>query len=142
MSVTGLEAFDSTIQKTNVWLSEIMAQLDSDDRHLAYLALRSVLHVLRDRLTVQEAVEIGAQLPMLVRGFYYEGWNPAGKPLKRNKQEFLCSIQERFRGPTPPDAEKAARAVFTVLTHHISGGELQHVKGILPKALRDLWPAP
>ncbi len=140
MTMTGLEVFDSTIHKTNAWLDELMGMLDLDDRHQAYHALRTVLHVLRDRLTVEEAIEFGAQLPMLVRGFYYEGWNPAGKPLKLNKQEFLSRIRESFRGLAPAAPEKIARAVFGVLTRHLSEGELKDVKGILPKALRELWP--
>jgi hypothetical protein len=39
--------------------------------------LGGMLHVLRDRLTIQEAVQPGAQLPMLIRGLYWEGWDPA-----------------------------------------------------------------
>ncbi len=140
MSITGLETFDATIHKTNAWLSEIMAQLDTNDRHEAYHALRAVLHVLRDRLTVEEVVQFGAQLPMLIRGFYYEGWNPAGKPLKWNKEEFLSSVRESFRGASAPDSEKITRIVLTVLTHHVSEGEVKNVKNILPKALRELWP--
>lgn len=76
---TGVSALDTTIQKTNIWLKEVMDELESDDRHRAYLALRSVLHSLRDRLTVEEATDLGAQLPILVRGFYYDAWNPSGK---------------------------------------------------------------
>jgi uncharacterized protein (DUF2267 family) len=69
------------MQKTQIWLKDLMSQLDWEDRpHKAYLALRTVLHALRDRLTVEEAVQLGAQLPMLVRGFYYEGWTLKGKP--------------------------------------------------------------
>ena len=140
MSTTGLEAFDSTIHKTNAWLGEIMARLESTDRHAAYHALRAVLHVLRDRLTVEEAVQFGAQLPMLVRGFYYEGWNPAGKPLKWNRHEFLSAVQDDLRPAAEADAEKVTRAVLSVLTHHVSEGEVTNVKNILPKALRELWP--
>ena len=141
MSTTGLDAFDSTIHKTNVWLNEIMARLDTTDRHLAYHALWAVLHVLRDRLTVEAAVQFGAQLPMLIRGFYYEGWTPAGKPLKWNKQEFVACIRDSFRGPSAPDPEKLVRVVFAVLAHHVSEGEVDNVKNILPKQLRELWPA-
>ncbi len=140
MSMTGLEVFDSTVHKTNAWLSEIMARLDSPDRHQAYHALRAVLHALRDRLTVEEAVQFGAQLPMLVRGFYYEGWSPAGKPLKRNRQEFLTTVEQDFRPAAAPDGDKVTRAVFSVLTHHVSAGEVENIKNILPKALRELWP--
>lgn len=46
-----------------------MEELDWQDRHAAYLALRATLHALRDRLTVEEVAELGAQLPMLIRGF-------------------------------------------------------------------------
>ncbi|HEX7406730.1 MAG TPA: DUF2267 domain-containing protein [Candidatus Binatia bacterium] len=141
MGMTGFDVFDSTIHKTNTWLNEIMAELDSTDRHLAYHALRAVLHVLRDRLTVEEAVQLGAQLPMLVRGFYYEGWSPTGKPLKWNKQEFLTCIRDSFRNAvTIPDPEKMVRAVFVIVAHHVSEGEVKNVKGILPKTLRELWP--
>ena len=66
-----------------------MGELDWENEHKAYLALRTVLHTLRDRLSVEEAVQLGAQLPMLIRGFYYEGWTLKQKPTKeRHKTEF------------------------------------------------------
>ena len=69
MSATGLEVFDSTLQKTNRWLNEASAVLDREDRHTAYVAFRSTLHALRDRMTVEEVAQLAAQLPMLMRGF-------------------------------------------------------------------------
>ena len=140
MSTTGLDSFDTTVQKTNLWLKELMDELGWSDRQGAYLALRAVLHTLRDRLTVEEAVELGAQLPMLVRGFYYEGWNPSGKPSKmRNKEEFLSRIRSYFPNEPDIDAEAIASAVFRLLSMKVDRGEIEDVKGILPADIRDLW---
>ena len=112
------------------------------DRHTAYIALRAVLHALRDRLTVEEAVQLGAQLPTLIRGFYYEGWRPAGKPRRTHEWEFLRTIQDTFNlTPERPDAKLAARAVFKVLSRRVSEGEIKHVIAILPKDLQALWPS-
>lgn len=141
MSSTGLEVFDTTLQKTSIWLNQIMTELDSKDRHLAYLALRATLHALRDRLPVHEAVHLGAQLPMLIRGFYYEGWTPSGKPIKEHRAEFLSTIRASFTGGQAPDPEQIARAVFKVLARHVTSGEIENVKHLLPKDLRDFWPA-
>src|SRR5215831_6660899 len=97
-SRTSLELFGATIYKTDEWLSQLKRLLATDDRHVAYLALRATLHALRDRLTVQEVAQLGAQLPMLIRGLYYEGWNPTGKPLRvRHKVQFLAHIEEQYR---------------------------------------------
>jgi len=129
MSSTGLEVFDETLHKTNIWLKEI-AQVLGPDRHRAYHALRAVLHCLRDRLTVDEATQLGDQLPMLVRGIYYEAWHPAGKPEKiRSREEFLAKIHTHFPKARPIDPEDAARAVFQVIEKHITAGEIRDVIG-------------
>lgn len=139
MSVTGLAVFDETIQKTNIWLKEIAQALNSD-RHRAYQSLRAVLHCLRDRLTVDEAAQLGDQLPMLVRGIYYEAWRPAGKPLKiRSREEFLERLSTNL-APAPIEAKDAARAVFQVLERHITSGEIGNVIQELPRDIRALWP--
>jgi uncharacterized protein (DUF2267 family) len=136
------EVFDNTMQKTQVWLNDLMEELDWQDRpHKAYLALRTVLHALRDRLTVQEAMQLGAQLPMLVRGFYYEGWNLKNKPHKeRHKEQFLDHVRETFRDDVTVNPQQVVRAVFRVLQRHTSPGEIDDVRHVMPKALQELWP--
>jgi uncharacterized protein (DUF2267 family) len=141
MSATGLEVFDTTVQKTNSWLNEAMHLLDSQDKHKAYLAFRSTLHALRDRLTVDEAAQLAAQLPMLMRGFYYEGWDPSGKPLKlRTREEFLDRIAQELKGVEGMDPETLARAVFAVLEGKLTEGEIEEVRQTLPQEIRELWP--
>src|ERR671914_1128216 len=133
MSNTGLDVFDRTVQKTNSWLKSLMDELEWVDRQEAYSALQVTLHALRDRLTVEEVAQLGAQLPMLIRGFYYEGWDPTGKPLKeRHKEEFLARIAEQFSGDDQADAEQVARAVFSVLSDRVTEGEIEDVKHVLP----------
>jgi uncharacterized protein (DUF2267 family) len=141
MSATGLEVFDTTLHKTNTWLNDIMQVLGWGDRHKAYLALRATLHALRDRLTVEETAQLAAQLPMLVRGLYYEGWDPTDKPLReRRKEQFLGRIAQEFWSNDGVDPETVARGVFTVLARRITEGEIQDVQQILPAELRHLWP--
>jgi uncharacterized protein (DUF2267 family) len=140
MSMTGLKVFDNTIHKTSVWLGDVMEAMQWDDRNKAYSALRAVLHTLRDRLTPNEATNLGAQLPMLVRGFYYEGWHPADKPLKyRHKEEFLAHVKERLPGVEYPELEKVISAVFGVLSKEMPGGEINQARDQLPAEIRELW---
>jgi uncharacterized protein (DUF2267 family) len=141
MKVTEIDIFEAAIQKTHLWLTEVMEELKWTDRHKAYLALRATLHALRDRLTTEEAVHLGAQLPMLIRGFYYEGWKPDSKPLRKMEKEiFLNKINSYFRNDPTVNAEEVTRAIFRILSKKISGGEIEDIKRMLPEELREFWP--
>jgi uncharacterized protein (DUF2267 family) len=141
MTQSGLAAFDSTVHTTNTWIKEVTEALGWEDRHRGYYALRAVLHALRDRLAVDEAAKLGAQLPMLVRGFYYEGWHPADKPLKdRKKEEFLAHVAPAYGDDPTVDPEAVVRAVFAVVARHVTAGEIEGIKKVLPPELRALWP--
>jgi uncharacterized protein (DUF2267 family) len=138
MSMTGLDAFDATVHKSNRWLHELMQLLGWNDKHKAWLALKATLHALRDRLAVDEVAQLGAQLPMLIRGAYYEGWDPSHKPLKeRHRAQFLAHVDHELASGNP---ERVAHAVFTELASRVSAGEIEDVKQVLPSELRDLWP--
>lgn len=140
---TSRDVFDGTLQKTQIWLNDLMSELDwAGKPEKTYFALKTVLHALRDRLTVEEAVQLGAQLPMLVRGFYYEGWTLKGKPHKeRHKEDFLAHVKDAFKDDVTVRPESVVRGVFRVLERHTSDGEIEDVKNSLPKALLELWPA-
>lgn len=142
MSQNGLASFDRTIQATNIWLDDVMVRLPTDDRQMAYRALRTVLQVLRDHLGVAEVASFAAQLPAMVRGVFYEGWQPAGKPLKdRRRASFLARVAEQFTNAFDPSPETICRAVFETLNNQISEGEIENVRQLLPHELRTLWPA-
>ncbi|MDF2550459.1 MAG: hypothetical protein K0S07_1526 [Chlamydiales bacterium] len=144
---TSLDVFEATIQKTDAWLNEIMGRLQLDDRHLAYSALRGTLHALRDRMPVEVVAKVGAQLPMLIRGIYYEGWKPSITPVKiQDSDEFLDFTAAHLNNPyfiennTLADTENLVRQVFAVIAQHISDGEVAHIKNVLPKKIAALWP--
>jgi uncharacterized protein (DUF2267 family) len=132
--------FEHTLQVTNAWITDLATRLGWSDHHHAYIALRAVLHALRDRLSVEHVATLSAQLPMLVRGFYYEGWHPAGKPVKDRKEEdFLDHVAEGLRGAQDADPRKVTLAVFALLKQHISHGEIESLTATQPRELKLLW---
>lgn len=140
MSATGLPVFDETLHATNTWLHEIGSRMGWDDRHKAYRLLRTSLHALRDRLPVTAAAALAAQLPMLMRGIFYEGWRPAHVPVKvRSREAFLAGVRQAFSNEPGFDAEAAFREVIAVMKLHVSVGEVEAVRRAMPEAIAALW---
>ena len=139
MSATGLKVFDSTVQKTNIWLDQIMDDLHWSDRHKAYHALCSVLHTLRDRLPVEETAHLASQLPLLIRGAFYEGWRPAATPVKeRRREQFVAHVSDAFILDCTIDPEQICRSVLKVLEKNVDVGAINNLRKILPEQTQEM----
>lgn len=141
MGNTSIAAFSQGAQQAQQWVNELADDLDWDERR-AFRLLRCVLAALRDWLPRKEASDLAAQLPVLVRGIYFEGWNPLETPVaERRKADFIDRVQEAFADEELDDPDAAVAAVFHLLDRHVSRGEIVQVRNSMKKSLRDLWTA-
>jgi uncharacterized protein (DUF2267 family) len=141
MTTTGYPSFDTTVEKTNRILRDIEHAYGwpKERRNQSYAALRSVLHAVRDRLTVEEAAQLAAQLPMLVRGIYYEGWDPTGSPRKTDRDQFLQRIRHGFPYDIDGGIEELAQTVMRAVRQYVTDGEWEDVRASMPRGLRSLF---
>jgi uncharacterized protein (DUF2267 family) len=136
-----IRLFDISTEEAYSWIRDILKETGWDDRHYALQALRGVLHALRDELTVDQSAHLSAQLPTLVRGIYFEGWDPSRAPASdRTQAAFIDRIRPYFTGYGERiDFTKMALDVLRVLEHRVPG-PMDKIRDTLPKALRGLWP--
>jgi uncharacterized protein (DUF2267 family) len=139
---TGFSSFNTTVDKTNRVLKGIEQRYGwpKERRNHSYAALRAVLHTLRDRLIVEETAHFAAQLPMLIRGVYYTGWDPSRVPVKMHREEFFARVRREFPYEVEGGMEPLVDTVLESLRLHITDGEWQEVKSMLPMDLATVLP--
>lgn len=138
MSATGLDVFDKTIQTANIWLDEIMDEM-GPDRQVAWHMLGAVLRAIRDRLPPDLAAHLGAQLPLIVRGAYYDQYKPEATPERsRSLDEFLEKIADELKFTRPVNTQDALRVVCSVMAQHVDEGQIAKVWESLPEDVRRL----
>src|SRR5215210_5675021 len=124
MSANGLEVFDRTLETTHVWLNEICDEL-GPDKHVAWKVL---------------AAHLGAQLPLMVRGVYYDQFEPGRLPSERkSRDEFIREVHVALSDTRPVNPDHAIRCVFGVLARHVSEGQIRKICDALPHGMRQLW---
>ncbi|MBE9638784.1 DUF2267 domain-containing protein [Salipiger mangrovisoli] len=140
MRATGHSAVDTAPQVVAEWLNLLCEDLEWTEEGRAYLLLTETLHALRDYLGVDEAADLGAQLPLIIRGIYYTNWDPSKTPVHpRSKADFLDRVARAFSRDPLEDPERAVTAVFDLLRRKVSMGEIAHVGNAMRGPLRKLW---
>ena len=139
--MTTISDFNGVVAAADDWINDLMRRLGWQDRERVYRALLASLHALRDCLARDEAVYIGAQLPTLLRGLYYEGWHPSTRPTTRSRSAFLERIHDGMNRDLGVDAEQVARAVFALLAARLPAAEIEDAKAATPSVLHNLWPS-
>ena len=143
MTTATISAIEQSIEKTNDWLDELVNEGDFASRDQAYSAFRAVIHAVRDRLVVDEAADFASQLPMVVRGFYYEGWKPAAAPNKeRTVEDFVSHVKSSLGNNTTIDPKTATAVVLRSFDKYLTEGQRSHVRRMIPdEILTELWPS-
>jgi uncharacterized protein (DUF2267 family) len=140
MKIAGIGSIDHAPQVVAEWLNLLQTDVGWADRGQVYLLLRATLHAVRDFLTVDEAADLSAQLPLLIRGIYFDGWIPSKTPAHpRTVDDFLQRVMAPFGDNPPSHPDLAVASVFALLRRQISLGEYNQVVHAMRKSLRELW---
>lgn len=141
MSSQRLEVIEHTVQLTHEWINELCDRLGWNSHRDALRLLRVTLHQIRDHLGHEELAQFSAQLPLLLRGMFFEGWTPAHTPIHNRKAEhFVAAISAQVGDVTGSRGAEDIIAVFRTLNARISAGEIADVKAGLPTPIRQMWP--
>lgn len=134
-----MKLFDKANQHAAAWVKDMMFELGTRDSAKALHALRAGLQALRERLGLNEAAHLSAQLPLLMRGYFFEGWDPRSKPPRiRHREDFLALVRTRYAPRHDLAAQEVVSALFKVMARHVSTGELTGVMMSLPEELVSL----
>jgi len=98
-----------------------------------------VLHNLRDRLPIKLSAHLSAELPLLVRGVYYDQFEAADQPADWDREAFCAEVSRRLSNIRPVDPQDAVQTVFALLSRHVSRGQIEKVKHALPAELQAFW---
>ena len=118
----GLVAIDLTVEQTDRWLDELIAEVGWPDRNQAFVGMTAVLQTIRDRLSVDDAIALAVELPALLRGVFLEDWQPSQQsPRVFTRREFLRGVSARLASAgIREDPESITQAVFRVLARNLA----------------------
>jgi uncharacterized protein (DUF2267 family) len=137
---TNVSALDHAMHTAHTWINDVAREFDTEDREFAYRVLRAWLHTLRDRLTVEASAHFAAQLPDLLRGVFYGGWNPSAVPEKYDAEAYAVRFA-REANIALDDVRKAAAATTAAALHHLPATQMDKALDQLPKDVRALLQA-
>lgn len=88
------------------------------------------------------STHFAAQLPEMLRGIYYEGWDPSQVPVHHDVDTFVRRFASEAQ-VRPTEVRHVASTVTAALQQRLSGGQLITALEQLPERLRELlWAAP
>lgn len=143
MNTGQIHVFERTTHEAHEWVNDLAGRLGWSSERDVLRLLRAVLCKIRDHLPVNEMAQFSAQLPIMIRGMFYEGWQPKLTPVReRHAEDLIAAVEDQvgdvmdYRGP------EDIRRVFELINVRISRGEVDDVRVNLPSELQEMWPAP
>jgi uncharacterized protein (DUF2267 family) len=141
--------FDDYRHKGIKFYRRIARELQTQDLGYADRLVTTLLNVLRERVSLEESLEIISFLPMHVKGVYVHGWKLNNSPKRlSNEEEFLNAIRIKYphtAGYQPGNDETLRhdlRAVFRIIRQEAGNGGVADLRQKLPAAVHGLCAPP
>jgi uncharacterized protein (DUF2267 family) len=138
--------FQQHAEDARKFVKEVAAELgEPDNIEQAERVLTAVLHTFRDIITIQESLHLIAQLPMMIKALYVNGWHIGPKNRIKSLDEFVeCLMLQNARTAAADfgndlKATERTKAVIRVLRNHIAIGLVKDIVVQLPTELTELW---
>jgi len=139
--------FEKYAAKGNEFVNKVAVRLgDSENRDRAARVIRSVLHALRNRLTVEESLQMLSQLPMAIKSVYVESWKLRSHTPRIKTIDDLCEEVMKEDGAAAwrdfssmEEAREAIEAVMKTLADYVTAGELHDVIDLMPKEIKQYF---
>jgi uncharacterized protein (DUF2267 family) len=136
--------FEKYAAKGNEFVNKLAVHLgDAENRDRAGRVLRSVLRALRNRLTIEESLQLVSQLPMAIKAVYVEGWKPYLEFVRiKTIEDFGNEVMKEdglsaWRDfASMEEVMNAIEAVMKTLADYVTAGELHDVIDLLPKEMK------
>ncbi len=119
MHYSPASTFPDAAQEASNWVRELSELLGCEPR-VAYEILRTFLHLLRDRLPIDDNAKVANDLPLVLRGLYYEAWDPP----RARAQGDLTALPSALRSALPqaissdPEVFAKLQKLFEGRRHH------------------------
>lgn len=140
--------FDKHINEANAYIKALAEELGHpEDTRQTIRLVRSVLHCIRERISISESLDLLSQLPMMLKALYVEQWVYHEKPpLQYNDLEGLAEAVEAeqarlgersFDWPEP--TEDLVKIVAASLRQYLTDGQAIHIIEQMPEEVRELF---
>jgi len=137
-----IKTFKTTLDHTELFIKKMMETKEFRTPNHAFVVLRATMKALRDRIGPGEALHLGGQLPALLRGYYFEGFDMANlsnpKIKSKGTNEFFGQVRDYLDAYDFMELERVVPIALNVLLDGIDDGEADQVVNQLPKDLQDL----
>lgn len=137
---TGVEALDRSLLQTQQWVAAVDARMNARHPRLSMTVLQSTLQALREQLDPAQAARFADQLPLPLKGAFFEGWRPGAMHPAADREAFLARIEATSFRRIGLSLERAVKAALEVIAGQLPAADVAVIVAALPEDLTTLRP--
>lgn len=140
-------SFEKFAKEAHEYINQLATDLGHpEEKERVMMIWRAVMHTIRDRIHLGESFQLMDPLPMILKGYYVQNWKYSEKPpmdydtIEEMKNE-VKKLQDMY-GEEDFPWSKSTEDIIAITIHslhrYLSDSQLQHLKGQMPKNIKEL----